>query len=291
MKDNLDLTTVHTVVCYKVQSSPFLKKVTRHKIEQFCMDLCLVALSVRTGYLFDAFTLHDSQLSTLEVFTKVMSTLRETLPVFNSVTLVHEPVSEQLFFVNIRLLQSRCRLQGFAHDSGSREVYSDAWTSFVQLLPTPTLLPSPPPRIPALLHELCLASESDDTLPLSIILSPSLKITDIVPLAAFLLEYPVAYVPASVDQTEFLAGAPLDIYECFLTRSLTNADCSGFAGSEHTLLKCSCPSVVAGADGHLLSSMLTERLRCRFGPRIEATGSSGTLIVRHRTDSFPRVAL
>ena len=112
-----------------------------------------------------------------------------------------------------------------------------------------------------------------------------LQITELVPLAAILLEYPLAYVPISSDQTSFLAGVPLDVYECVLTCP------SMLKAPEHILMKFSCPSVLAATNLELSVSRLEERLNARFAPRLKQAGLSGTFQIRHSTETLARVAL
>lgn len=112
--------------------------------------------------------------------------------------------------------------------------------------------------------------------------SSSMTFVDIVALAAFLLEYSAAYVPTSAEQSSFLAGVPLDVYECVLVR---------FDAAEHVLLKFSCP-VNLGETVHGLSpEVMIGRLEARFRPRLEKAGFQGTLNARHSRETHARVAL
>jgi hypothetical protein len=103
----------------------------------------------------------------------------------------------------------------------------------------------------------------------------------LVPLAAFLLEYPVAYVPLDARQTTFLSNIPLDVYECVLEDS----------GEEHTLLKFSCPQCVSQSVARLAPDEVQKRLMERFQPRLRAVDYPGRLEVRCTRETLPRVGL
>ena len=103
----------------------------------------------------------------------------------------------------------------------------------------------------------------------------------LVPLAAFLLEYPVGYVPLDANQTTFLSNIPLDVYECILKDP----------GEEHTLLKFSCPQCVSQSVARLAPEEVRRRLVGRFQPRLEAADYPGRLEVRCTQETLPRVGL
>lgn len=103
----------------------------------------------------------------------------------------------------------------------------------------------------------------------------------LIPLAAFLLEYPVGYVPLDANQTTFLSNTPLDVYECVLVDS----------GEEHTLLKFSCPQCVSQSVAKLAPEEVRRRLAGRFQPRLEAVDYPGRLEVRYMQETLPRVGL
>ena len=103
----------------------------------------------------------------------------------------------------------------------------------------------------------------------------------LIPLAAFLLEYPVGYVPLDANQTTFLSNIPLDVYECVLEDS----------EGEHTLLKFSCPQCVSQSVSRLAPDEVRRRLVGRFRPRLRAVEYSGGLKVRHTQETLPRIGL
>lgn len=141
---------------------------------------------------------------------------------------------------------------------------------------------------------LCRDSQLEHTIPPPVAssLQPSLDLTDIVPLAAFLLEYPVAYVPASADQTSFLEGVPLDVYQCTFVSRPAGSQCPDSTNVEHSLLKFSCPSIVGSVEAELSPPRLVERLKSRFGARLEGeAGLAGSIIVRHHVETHARVSL
>src|SRR4051812_31910616 len=81
-----------------------------------------------------------------------------------------------------------------------------------------------------------------EPLPASFSLPDSIPIDAAVPLAAILLDYPVAYVP-SVSHNNFLGGVPLNFYECHLSvkTKRDNKD-------THTIMKFSCPTDLMTVD-------------------------------------------
>ena len=103
----------------------------------------------------------------------------------------------------------------------------------------------------------------------------------LIPLAAFLLEYPVGYVPLDANQITFLSNIPLDVYECVL----------GDSREEHTLLKFSCPRCVSQSITRLAPEEVRKRLVGRFQPRLEAVDYPGRLEVRYTQETLPRVGL
>lgn len=103
----------------------------------------------------------------------------------------------------------------------------------------------------------------------------------LIPLAAFLLEYPVGYVPLDANQTTFLSDIPLDVYGCLLEGSR----------EEYTLLKFSCPQSMGQSVPRLALGELRRRLVDRFHPRLQAVDYPGRLRVQHSQETLPRVGL
>ncbi|KAI0729626.1 hypothetical protein C8Q72DRAFT_304915 [Fomitopsis betulina] len=272
-----------------LQSRRSFKRASYSKIKQFSLDLCFVSLGVRTGYLFDAFALPEKLERRITLFCELLVTLRQVATVFQDVIVLHEPTSDQLFFVNSHLLERRCAqiLSSDNHDA-------EPWPMFLHLLEEPTLVGFPI-QLAGLLRELCARGEKHAGLPRPTILTVShpLDISVSVPLAAVLLEYPVAYVPLDADQTAFLTGVGLNVYECVLTFSQVPGDTGSGSDRpyEHTLLKFSCPSRLAGEATTLLPTTLVERMQARFGPRLDAAGCQCKWAVRHATETHDRVSL
>jgi hypothetical protein len=103
----------------------------------------------------------------------------------------------------------------------------------------------------------------------------------LIPLAAFLLEYPVGYVPLNTHQTAFLSYIPLDVYECVLENS----------GKECTLLKFSCPQCVSQSVARLAPDEVQKRLVDCFQPRLEVVDYPGRLEIRYAQETLPCVGL
>lgn len=241
--------------------------------------------------------------------------------VFQDVIVLHEPTSDQLFFVNLHLLERRCaQTLGSDNRRGERHQDAEPWPAFLHLLVEPTLVGTEriptllfshsalslvpgvfqvgfPKQLAALLRELCARGEKHADLPRPTILTIShpIDITVSVPLAAVLLEYPVAYVPLDADQTVFLTGVGLDVYDCVLTFSrIPDSHDTGRGPDgpyEHRLLKFSCPSRLAREATTLLPTTLIARMQAKFGPRLDAAGCQCNLTVRHATETHDRVSL
>ena len=121
--------------------------------------------------------------------------------------------------------------------------------------------------------------EQSTIIPLPTGLTPQV----LVPLAGFLLEYPVSYVPTSADQAIFLSSTPLNIFECiiFLPGDL--------AYSEHIMFKFSCPAQ-ANLDRRLNPGFISETLQSRFTERLKDIEGS-RIEVRHHVETLGNVAL
>ncbi|PIL22487.1 hypothetical protein GSI_15176 [Ganoderma sinense ZZ0214-1] len=94
------------------------------------------------------------------------------------------------------------------------------WVTFLELDGSKTKVSPPPPGLPEVLRDILLGLPNDAEPPLLISLpeDDGRSLGDMVALAACLLEFPVAYVPTSDGSDPFLAGVPLDVYECVLRR-------------------------------------------------------------------------
>jgi hypothetical protein len=128
-----------------------------------------------------------------------------------------------------------------------------------------------------------VACESSSTTKnITLALPPSLPPSTVIPLAAVLLGYLVAYVPAPTGggDSAFLADTPLHVYTCLLRAS---------GLPEHTLLKFSCPASLAESTPHLTPAHLVEQLTACFGPHASELGL--TLVVHHSLETLDRVAL
>jgi hypothetical protein len=112
---------------------------------------------------------------------------------------------------------------------------------------------------------------------------------NLVPLAATLIGYPVAYVPISADQTSFLSGQPLDVYEATIVPATSCASSLQSSNQSHTLLKFSCPRLLAETNCELFPERVTKRLQLQFRERLSSIGSS--LLVHHHVEVMDRVAL
>ncbi|KAK0202006.1 hypothetical protein DFS33DRAFT_1386291 [Desarmillaria ectypa] len=193
---------------------------------QFAVNLSLIALSVRTGYLVDTF-------ATRTIFKKLVIALRERNPLFKDVVHLYEPTADQSFFINVPRFHSRA------------PEFRD--TIYVSVSGH---LMSPPENVLNTLRSIKMhATDISCTLP------SDLPVDITVPLAAVLLEYPVAYVPHGVIPPE---RQSLDVYECLLSGRVT-------------IVKFSCPSSLVSRE------IITKSLRLRFGMDVEVKCTSETV--------------
>ncbi|KAG2033720.1 hypothetical protein BDR03DRAFT_653853 [Suillus americanus] len=112
---------------------------------------------------------------------------------------------------------------------------------------------------------------------------------NLVPLAATLIGYPVAYVPISADQTSFLSGQPLDVYEAIVVPATSRASSLQGSNQSHTLLKFSCPCLLAETNHELSPERVIKHLQSQFRESLSSIGSS--LLVHHYVEVMDRVAL
>lgn len=127
--------------------------------------------------------------------------------------------------------------------------------------------------------------------PDALVLSLSEVFTEeiLIPLAAVVIDYPVAYFPAFPVQTSFLEGEALDIYTVSFKWITNTSDFTLDFGREHVLLKFSCPQVLASNYAELSPSIVIRKLKVKFAASL---GRIGTCVfVTHRTETLERVAL
>lgn len=123
---------------------------------------------------------------------------------------------------------------------------------------------------------------SNKPYPLSITASwPSDCPHEAVPIAAVLLEYPVAYVPNTTDSRPFLSDVDLEVFTCSLVSLNHSSD-----RNEHVLLQFSCPRSLVAEIGDI-----NEKLRKRFDPRILDADLPYEVHTSNRTERLDRVAL
>jgi len=202
--------------------------------------------------------------------------------VFQAVTVFLEPNSDQLFFLNTDLLRRRF----FGPKQTPDAVVS--CTHFVYASQNPALLPSAPPELLEILNHLLIPTQGPPPPCLTYTPPEPLDASALVPLAALLLEYPLAYVPLPAGQSGYLSGVPLDVYECGLSWAEQPL---GYPSERHMVLKFSCPCAIGLEEKALHPSALVERLKNCFGTRLADAGFSGKLIVHHCIETLPRVAL
>lgn len=109
----------------------------------------------------------------------------------------------------------------------------------------------------------------------------------LVPLAGFLLDYPVCYVPASDDQTVFLSGVSLDLYECVLVNERNPAS----TPIQHPLFKFTCPASLGDRHRDLNRHPILDALKRSLTTRLVTLSSPFSLKIIHDTVILDRVAL
>ncbi|KAF8903120.1 hypothetical protein CPB84DRAFT_1774870 [Gymnopilus junonius] len=106
--------------------------------------------------------------------------------------------------------------------------------------------------------------------PLSFSLPDDITIESAVPLAAILLDYPVAYVPTSTENN-ILSNVPLNFYECLLIVG------GNIENQRHeiTIMKFSCPAELTNGQGRNLDPDRTVKLLQNiFSARLEQIGET-----------------
>jgi len=216
-----------------------------------------------------------------------LRTLNQALPEFLRIVHIHDRTSNQTFFVNTSLLRKSCEDAYILREGETEEdmrLTNDDWIDCVSLETPPVLMTRQPELRPIWDHIIgnIASNPSIATIQISSDLTSGREHL-LIPLAAFLLEYPVGYVPQDANQSIFLSNTPLDVYECVLV--LEDSE------EEHALLKFSCPQCVSQSVPRLAPEEVQGRLMGRFQPRLEAADHPGGLEVRYTQETHPRVGL
>ena len=138
-----------------------------------------------------------------------------------------------------------------------------------------------------LLSLLPLAQSAE--LPLSFSLLPDTTFETVVPLAAILLDYLVAYVPYP-SYSNTLSGVPLDFYEYILT--IPSHDST--LDLNHSIIKFSCPASLREDFTQLKPENVSLKMATMFADRLSAARASGVTIhvehdVKHSSETVDRV--
>ncbi|KIJ62644.1 hypothetical protein HYDPIDRAFT_30241 [Hydnomerulius pinastri MD-312] len=259
-------------VLQEANNTKELRKSSSAKLLQFAIDTCLVAHGIRTGYLVDAVWSPEPA----RTFSSILRSLCKESSTFANIALWYHDPSAQSFFVNISLVREKLNALKAGTDR----------TVFVRLGEILSVSNNAPG---ALVEALSVVHASLDQS--SFTLPDTLTQEALVPLAAILIDYPVAYVPASSGQTSFLAREPLDVYEVsFKAKSSTDCVANTIIGDrEWVLLKFSCPQVLASEHPELLPAMLTEKLYAQSESCLSGIGMCMSVV--HRVETLDRVAL
>ncbi|KAG1751127.1 hypothetical protein EDB19DRAFT_1275541 [Suillus lakei] len=222
----------------------------------------------------DAFTVQDP----IDLFSRVLVGLRSKSATFADIVLWYDPSSLQSFIVNSRVLRAFARTL----------LEDNAAVTYVLLGGFPTLLNCMPKTV---LDVICAmdADMVESQAKVSFSFVNGLTQENLVPLAATLIGYPIAYVPISADQTSFLSGQPLDVYEAIVVPEASCISSLQSSNQSHTLLKFSCPCLMAETNCELSPECVIKRLQSQFQESLSSIGSS--LLVHHHVEIMDRVAL
>lgn len=121
--------------------------------------------------------------------------------------------------------------------------------------------------------------------PLSFSLLSDTTFETVVPLAAILLDYLVAYVPYP-SYPDTLSSVPLDFYEYILT--IPSHD--SMLDLNHSIVKFSCPASLREDFTQLIPENVTRKLAAIFTDRLSAAWAGGvTFYVKHSSETVDRV--
>ncbi|KAG2129451.1 hypothetical protein DEU56DRAFT_494849 [Suillus clintonianus] len=271
-----------------------LRKVRPGKLEQFSVDLCLIAHGIRSACLVDTFAVQDS----INLFSRVLAGLRSKVRFdqeYTATQFIEQRMNQSTIFADIVHWYDPSSLQSFIVNSRVLRVFAEtlledgnAVVTYVLLGAFPTLLASTPKTV---LDVVCAmnADMLEYQAKISFSFVDGLTQEILVPLAATLIGYPVAYIPISADQTSFLSGQPLDVYEANVVPETSRTSSFQSSNQSHTLLKFSCPCSLAETNRELSPARVTKRLQSQFQENLSSIGSS--LFVHHHVEIVDRVAL
>jgi CRP-like cAMP-binding protein len=170
----------------------------------------------------------------------------------------------------------------------ARILEDNATVTYVLLDTFPTLLNSAPKTVLDVIRAMNADMLKSQT-KVSFSFVDGLTQDNLVPLAATLIGYPVAYVPISADQTSFLSGQPLNVYEAIVVPGTPCASSLRGSNQPHSLLKFSCPRLLAETNRELSPERVTKRLQSQFRESLSSIELS--LLVHHHVEVMDRVAL
>ncbi|KAG6377163.1 hypothetical protein JVT61DRAFT_1215 [Boletus reticuloceps] len=194
---NTHTSSLLTLVLDEINNIKTLHRSAHNKRLEFAIHVCLVAHGVRTGYLVDTLCPPNPT----DTFRTLLMTLRTKSAVFKHVMVWHHTPTTQSFLVHVPRLQDKIT----ALLDGAGECV------FIKLDKCLSVFKDPPDALREALEGVrSTMAESPDALVLS--LSELFTQEILIPLAAVVIDYPVAYFPAFSTQTSFLEREPLDIY-------------------------------------------------------------------------------
>ncbi|KLO15974.1 hypothetical protein SCHPADRAFT_938288 [Schizopora paradoxa] len=246
-------------------------RINRYK---FVVNLALVTLGIRGSYLIDTFVVEEPE----SAFIIILEALNKAAPtIFSALRVAYESESGQCFLLNRSVLATN-----------ATKWYNG---TCVLLTDEPSVMELPPTLLRTVQDLLQYFEDSSHSI---YRFPPNLGRQILIPLAGVLLEYPVAYMPTSDEQTIFLPGVALDVYHCTLSlecaHDLKKAALPNTI-AEHSLLRFSCPVCVGESNKPLSPSSIERQVGGLFRDRLSLLEDKWTLKMSHEIVTLDRVAL
>ncbi|KAI0333645.1 hypothetical protein GY45DRAFT_1296451 [Cubamyces sp. BRFM 1775] len=289
-----DFCVAYDTAVSSLRCIPALRHVSREKLCEAALDITIVAFGIRTGYLFDAFAMRDRRVSLKDVLVEYLTGLREVNQHFRDVVIAYEMHAEQLFFVNVQKLGNHVSTDERPLSTTGTDAQRRTSVTYILLRGSRAQITEAPPGVQSLIHKAVSDFNNGRASPVINLAAeePAQDIGTLVAFAASILDFPVAYVPACCGDTAYLAGVPLDVYECVLVID-DDADAMRSYGlpRQHTVIKFSCPQHIARTITGLFPETLVHDLRIRLRDRLHTASVPGKVVVKHSMEILDRVAL
>lgn len=275
-----------TVTSQVSRFEPF-RKFSKDAKESFAFDITLVALSIRTGYLLDRISIEEPLV--VNTFSTLLKELCRTSKCFDETLHLYEPIANQSFIVNKSLLFRKLELLLTQYASNPYPIFL-----LLQKRGEICQFDTVPKAVFGVLELLFdkLTGSHLSAEERTVQLPQGLVSTTFVPLAAILLDYPVAYVPSSENQVSFLNSVPLVVFRCQINTQKERVKGLPVHKEEHNFLAFSCPTSLADDTSSNASiQRIITHLESSFGPRIAESFPRSTLHAGYKHITLDCVAL